>query len=71
MGVARGLLDDIRGVQSRGQPAVAVDGDHPLQAVAVSGEQEMPRRVIAAGSTLDELVGVGSVRPRHRISALE
>jgi hypothetical protein len=48
-----------------GQAAVEVDGDHPLQAVAVPGEQQVPRRVITACGSLDQLVGLGPVRLRH------
>src|SRR5262249_28304806 len=67
-GVEQGLLHDIRGIDACGQAAVEVDGDHPLQAVAVLGEQLVPRRVIAACGALKRLVGLGSMPPRHRIT---
>ncbi len=50
MGVGQRLLHDIRGIDAGGQAAIEVDGDHPLQSVAVLNEQLVPRRVITAAA---------------------
>ena len=65
-GVGQGFLDDVRGVDQGGQPAVEAHGDHPPQAIAMPLEQHLKRWSAAAGIP-EQFLGLRVFqRLRHR-----
>ena len=72
--VGQRLLDDVGGVNPRGQPPVDPDGDHPPEPIAMPGQEFGPGRRVAEPGRPEQLVGIGrrrgaSERPRFLIYA--
>ena len=67
--IGQGILDDVRGIHARRQPAIEPDRDHPTELVAVAFEQVMASRVVALACALDQVLRRLCCFRHHRASS--